>query len=79
MRGSIKIIGTNATTLHLQDKTFDDCSLINDGKIHNLFLNKDKYLFDIKETVFLKDHLMIFGMISDDAKFVGNIGLEFFN
>ena len=78
MKGSIKIIGTNDITKHLQDQIFEDCVLQSGGKIHSLFLNDKKYLLDIKESHFNHDFILIYGIISDDAEFVGNIALQFY-
>jgi hypothetical protein len=78
MKGSVKIVGTNSITKHLQDQTFDNSSLESKGKIHNFYLNDKKYLLDIKESYFHADFILILGMISDDTDFVGNIALEFY-
>ena len=42
MKGSVKIVGTNSITKHLQNQTFDNSSLESKGKIHDFYLN-DKY------------------------------------
>jgi hypothetical protein len=78
MKGSIKIVGTNSTTKHLQNILFENCLLETKGKIHDLYLNDKKYFLDIKETYFHENFLLVFGMISDDTDFVGNIALEFY-
>ena len=78
MKGSVKIIGTNPTTKSLQDKEFENCSIESLGKLHDLYLNEEKYLFDIKGCHFQNDLVVLFGIISDDENFVGNIALEFF-
>lgn len=77
MKGSVKIVGTNSTTKHLQNILFENSSLETKGKLHDLYLNNEKYLLDIKETYFHEKYLMVFGVISDDDKFVGNVALEF--
>jgi len=79
MKGSIKVIGTNSITEHLQNQIFENCILQNEGKVHSIFLNNEKYLLDIKETRFNENFILIFGIISDDSKFVGNIALEFYS
>lgn len=78
MKGSVKIVGTNSITRHLQNQTFDNSSIETKGKIHDFYLNDKKYFLDIKESYFHPNFVLIFGMISDDAEFVGNIGLEFY-
>ena len=78
MKGSIKIIGTNSITKHFQDEIFENCILQSEGKVHSLFLNNQKHFLDIKESHFNYNFVLIFGIISDDAKFVGNIALEFY-
>lgn len=78
MKGSIKIIGTNNITKHLQNQIFENCVLQSEGKIHSLFLNDKKYLLDIKESNFNDSFISIYGIISDDSKFVGNIALQFY-
>jgi hypothetical protein len=78
MKGSVKIVGTNSITKHLQNQTFDNSSLESKGKIHDFYLNDKKYLLDIKENYFHSDFILILGMISDDIDFVGNIALEFY-
>jgi hypothetical protein len=78
MKGSIKVIGTNSITEHLQNQIFENCILQSEGKVHSIFLNNEKYLLDIKETRFNENFILIFGIISDDSKFVGNIALEFY-
>jgi hypothetical protein len=79
MKGSIKVIGTNSITEHLQNQIFENCILQSEGKVHSIFLNNEKYLLDIKETRFNENFILIFGIISDDSKFVGNIALEFYS
>ena len=78
MKGSVKVVGTNSITEFLRNKTFDESYLASKGPIHDLHLNSLKYLLDIKETHFHEDFLLVFGMISDDTDFVGNIALEFY-
>jgi hypothetical protein len=78
MKGSIKIVGTNETTKHLRNKLFEKSSLISESIVSILYLNEKKYILDIKETHFRKDHLLIAGMISDDESFVGNVAFEFY-
>ena len=78
MKGSVKVVGTNSITEFLRNKTFDQSYLESKGKIHNLHLNNQKYLLDIKESYFHPDFVLILGMISDDTDFVGNIALEFY-
>jgi len=78
MNGSIKIIGTNEITRHLQDQVFKKCTLQSDSKLHSLFLDNKKYLLDIKEICFNCNFVLIYGVISDDEAFVGNIALEFY-
>ena len=78
MKGSVKIVGTNSITKHLQNKLFEDSLLETKGKLHHLYLNGEKYILDIKETYFHEKYLMVFGIISDDDRFVGNIALEFY-
>jgi hypothetical protein len=78
MKGSIKIIGTNSITKHFQNQIFEKCTLQSEGKVHSLFLNGNKHFLDIKESHFNHNFVLIFGIISDDTKFVGNIALEFY-
>ena len=78
MKGSIKIVGTNDITKHFQNLIFENCVLQSEGKIHSLFLNDKKYLLDIKESRFHHDYILIYGIISDDVEFVGNIALRFY-
>ena len=78
MNGSIKIIGTNEITRHLQDQVFENSTLEAKGFIHDLSLNEKKYLFDSKEIRVEEDHLLFIGQISDDTNWVGNIAFKFY-
>lgn len=78
MKGSIKVIGTNNITKHLQNRIFENCTLQSEGKVHSVYLNDKKHFLDIKETHFNNNHVLIYGIISDDSKFVGSIALEFY-
>ena len=69
MKGSVKIVGTNSITKHLQNQTFDNSSLESKGKIHDFYLNDKKYLLDIKENYFHSDFILIN---------IGNFSLLFF-
>jgi hypothetical protein len=78
MKGSIRIIGTNNITKHFQNQIFENCTLQTKGKVHSVSLNNKKYFLEIKETHFNCNFMLIFGIITDDSKFVGNIALEFY-
>lgn len=77
MIGSIEIVGTNQATKDLSGKIFNDVDIICDGTLHRLALNDKKYLLDIKSTHIYSDHILIFGMLSDDENYVGNIAFIF--
>lgn len=77
MIGSIEIVGTNQATQDLSDKIFNDVSIICNGTLHGLELDNKKYLLDIKSTHIYSDHILIFGMLSDDESYVGNIAFIF--
>ena len=77
MIGSIEIVGTNQATKDLSGKIFNDVDVICDGTLHRLTLNDKKYLLDIKSTHIHCDHIAIFGMLSDDESYVGNIAFIF--
>lgn len=78
MKGLIKIIGTNTATKSLQSKEFENCRIESFGKLNDLYLNEEKYFFEIKGCHFEPDCVTLFGIISDDKNFVGNIALEFY-
>ena len=77
MKGSIEIVGTNQATQELNGKHFEDVIISCEGTLHKLFLNNKNYLLDIKSTHFHADHVLIFGMLSDDENYVGNIAFTF--
>lgn len=78
MTGSIYIVGTNEATYKLSGEKFDDVEISRNAAIHQIILNDKKYLLDIKKTYINDDHMLIFGNLSDDENWAGNIAFEFF-
>jgi hypothetical protein len=77
MTGSIYIVGTNEATKKLSGEKFDDVTISRNDAIHKIILNDKKYLLDIKKTYINDDHMLIFGNLSDDENWAGNIAFEF--
>lgn len=77
MKGSIYIVGTNEATRKLSGKKFDNVEISRNAAIHKIILNDKKYLLDIKTTHIDDDHMLIFGNLSDDENWAGNIVFEF--
>jgi hypothetical protein len=78
MKNSIKVIDTTSNFEHLKDENFEDSCLVFKDGIHYLFLNKKKYILDIKKTFFLDEKIIVDGVISDDLSSVGRIAFEIF-
>jgi hypothetical protein len=77
MTGSIYIVGTNEATKKLSGEKFNDVTISRNLAIHKIILNGKKYLLDIKKTYINDDHMLIFGNLSDDENWAGNIAFEF--
>lgn len=81
MKKDLKVVGTNATVSHLQDKIVEyDIINIESGSnvcVTQVTIDGKKYLFDGKRISLREGKCLIQGMISDDKTFVANIALEF--
>lgn len=81
MNKHLKVVGTNESSRHLQDKTVEyDIINVESGInacVTQITIDDKKYLFDGKRISLREGKCIIQGMISDDKKFVANISLEF--
>ena len=81
MKKQLKVIGTNDSSKHLQDKIVDyDIINVESGInacVTQISIDEQKYLFDGKRVSLREGKCLIDGMISDDKTFVANITLEF--
>jgi hypothetical protein len=81
MEKTLKVIGTNNASQHLQDKIVK-YEIINvesgiNACVTQVSIDDQKYLFDCKRISLREGKGIIQGMISDDKTFVANIVLEF--
>ena len=81
MEKTLKVIGTNKVSQHLQDKIVKyDIINVESGInvcVTQISIEEQKYLFDGKRVSLRDGKCIIEGMISDDKSFVANIVLEF--
>lgn len=81
MNKTLKVVGTNDLSSHLQDKTATyEIISVEAGSnpcVSQLIIDDKAYLFDGKRVTFHEDNCLIEGMISDDKSFVAAIALEF--
>jgi len=81
MNKTLKVVGTNDVSSHLQDKTATyEIISVEAGSnpcVSQLIIDDKAYLFDGKRVTLHEDHCLIEGMISDDSSFVASIALEF--
>jgi transcription elongation factor Elf1 len=81
MEKTLKVVGTNDVSQHLQDKIVKyDIINVESGInacVTQISIDDEKYLFDCKRISLREDKALIQGMISDDKTFVANIVLEF--
>jgi transcription elongation factor Elf1 len=81
MNKYLKVVGTNESSRHLQDKTVEyDIINVESGInacVTQITIDDKKYLFDGKRISLREGKCIIQGMISDNKKFVANISLEF--
>jgi len=81
MEKTLKVVGTNNASQHLQDKIVK-YEIINvesgiNACVTQVSIDDQKYLFDCKRISLREGKGIIQGMISDDKTFVANIVLEF--
>jgi hypothetical protein len=76
-----RIIGTNDAFKDLQGQEDKEFVLVNIAdSVHEFIFRDQKYLFDIKGTIFTKENTIILtGFLSDDTQQVGKIAIELFN
>lgn len=81
MKNELKVVGTNSTSSHLQDKIVEyDIINVESGLnacVTQITIDEQKYLLDAKRISLREGSCLIEGMISDDKTFVANITLEF--
>jgi hypothetical protein len=76
-----RVIGTNDAFKNLQGQSDEDFILTNVAdSVHEFVFQEQKYLFDIKGSIFTKENTIILtGFLSDDTQQVGKIAIELFN
>lgn len=76
-----RFIGTNDAFKNLQGQSDEDFILTNIAdSVHEFIFQNQKYLFDIKGSIFTKENTIILtGFLSDDTQQVGKIAIELFN
>lgn len=76
---SLKTIGTNQTTKHLDGKIFSskEFTFTQKPQVLPIKLEELTYLFDIKSVSFLESGVLLSGFISDENKNVGRISLKY--
>jgi len=81
MNKDLKVVGTNDSSSHLQDKIVQyDIINVESGInacVTQITIDDQKYFFDGKRVSLREGKCLIEGMISDDKSFAANIALEF--
>lgn len=81
MNKDLKVVGTNDSSSHLQDKIVQyDIISVESGInacVTQITIDDQKYFFDGKRVSLREGKCLIEGMISDDKSFAANIALEF--
>jgi hypothetical protein len=74
-----RVIGTNSTTKHLENKVFEigDFVFTQRHQVLEAFYNGDVYLFDLKSVTFCDKGVLVSGFISDENKNVGRISFKY--
>jgi len=75
----LKIIGINNSTKHLDGKILSgDCGfLIKTGFLKELFLDDEKFVFDVKSIELVDSDVFLKGFISDENKNVGRVVMKY--
>lgn len=77
MIGKIQIIGTNGTTSFLEKKEDPVAKLEYINGIHVMYFLGKEYLFDLKASSVLDDHMVFWGWLSDRSM-AGRICVRFY-
>lgn len=74
-----KVIGTNSSTKHLENKVFEMPDFIFDQRrqVFEAYCDGSKYIFDMKSVAFCGKGVLLSGFISDETKNVGRISFKY--